>query len=161
MTWRDAEYALLTASLCALGLAAFFGGQALRHDQAARGDAQAVAALEASMNREPAQQRVRERLALLRAYQSATAGADVLGASSEAFAAMARFGVEPVRWRADQTGVSITVPGSVNDLPVRDIVGALEATESLCGVEPVFGQGEVEFHARIAQPGAASCGSPT
>lgn len=160
LTWRDAEQALLSVSLCALGLAAFFGGQALRHDQAARADTRAVATIEASMNREPAQQRVREHLALLRAYQSATVGVDVLGASSEAIAALAQFGVEPARWRADQEGLSITAPGSVNDLPVRDIVSALEAAESLCGVEPVFGEGEVEFNARIAQPGAASCGGP-
>lgn len=160
LTWRDGEQMLLSGALCALALAAFFGGQAMRHDQAARADTRAAAALEASMSQEPAQQRVRERLDLLRAYQAATASVDALGASSEAIAVLAGFGLEPLRWRADQEGLSVTAPGNVNDLPVRDIVTALEATASLCGVEPAFGQGEVEFRARISAPGAATCGAP-
>jgi hypothetical protein len=158
LNWRDAENALFTLCVCALALAAFFAGQALHRQTAAAADLRASAAMEAQMDQDATHQRVREHLALLRAYHGANSGPDVLGAASEATATLAGFGITPLSWRADAEGLSIAAPGSVNDLPVREIVTALEALESLCNVEPSFAAEEVTFRAVLAGPRRA-CGA--
>lgn len=160
LSWRHGEVAFGTVALCALALAAFFTGQALRYGGAARADTVAVAALEADMSADQAQQRVRERLALLGAYDSVHAGADVLSASAEAMAAFAQFGLEPQGWSVSGEGFSATLAGGVAEVPVREIVAALDAAPSLCAAAPEFREGAVEFRARVTSPDAP-CGADT
>ncbi len=157
LSWRTGEAACTTVALCALALTAFFSGQALRYDGAAGADARAVAALEARMSADAAQQRVRERLGMLSAYQAVHAGADALGASAEGLAAFAQFGLEPQSWSVNGGVFSASVAGGVSELPVREIIAAMEAAPSLCAAEPAFLEGMVEFRARVTSA-EAPCG---
>lgn len=158
LSWRTGETVCATIALCAMALAAFFSGQALRYDGAAAADARAVAALETSMAADPAQQRVRERMGLLGAYHAAHSGVDALGASAEGLAAFAQLGLEPQSWGVGAGVFSASIAGGVSELPVREIIAALEATPSLCAAEPAFLEGMVEFRARVTSA-EAPCGA--
>lgn len=148
-TWRDGELYALTAGLCAAALTAFFVGQALHADLRARGYAARLAALEQRVASDPRLERVREHMAVLRGYNGVGGGADVLSAAADAFAVFGQFGLEVNSWRIDARSFHATLNASMMDLPLREIVAALEATPLLCGVEPNLSsqQGMVELMA--------------
>lgn len=156
LSWRDAEIASLTTSLCALALAFFFVGQAT-HD-AARADAntQAIAALEQRIEADTRLVRVRERLDLLRAFNAASHDADVLGVAADALTVFNQFGLDVSAWQSEEGAFRASINGSMSELPLREIVAALEATPRLCGVEPNLSSeaGIVEIVAAIETPGA-------
>lgn len=149
LSWRTGETACATIALCAMALTAFFSGQALRYDGAAGADARAVAALEARMAGDAAQQRVRERMGLLSAYDAAHRGVDALGASAEGLGVFAQLSLEPQSWSVRSGVFAASIAGGVSELPVREIIAALEASPSLCAAEPAFLEGMVEFRARV------------
>mgnify|MGYP001334057086 CR=1 FL=1 len=156
LTWRDAETAAVSFALCASGLAAFFVGQGLHFSADARDSARQAAAIETSIASNPALQRARARVELLRAFNTATAGADALTAAVDALAVLEQFGVEAESWRADQAGFHATLSASITDIPLRDVVAALEATPLLCGVEPNLSSREdaLELSAALETAGA-------
>lgn len=158
LSWRTGEMTCGTVALCAIALAAFFSGQALRYGAAAGADTRAVAALEARMDADTNQQRVRERMGLLSAYDAANTGVDALGGSAEGLAAFAQLGLEPQNWSVSGDVFSASIAGEVSELPVREIVAALEAAPSLCAAEPAFLEGMVEFRARVTSA-EAPCGA--
>ncbi|HCK83176.1 MAG TPA: hypothetical protein DHW63_01230, partial [Hyphomonadaceae bacterium] len=112
-------------------------------------DARAVAALEARMAGDAAQQRVRERMGLLSAYDAAHRGVDALGASAEGLGVFAQLSLEPQSWSVRSGVFAASIAGGVSELPVREIIAALEASPSLCAAEPAFLEGMVEFRARV------------
>ncbi len=154
-TWRDAEAALATVALCAAALAAFFAGQGLRQDNSAAADTRAAAAIEARIGADPAMGRVREQTALLQAYDAALGDGDVLAAAADAFAALAQFGQQPEGWQVEAGALRVRVLAASGDMQLREIVAALEATESLCEVEPTFQPDAVAFAAKLG----AVCGA--
>jgi hypothetical protein len=156
-TWADAQNGLSTAAMCAAAVAMFFFGQAVHGDMRAQADLRRMAALETRIAAEPAVQRVHEQIALLRSYNAALGEGDVLAAAVDAVAALSQLGQEPQSWRVDRSELRIRVLGAATDMPLRDIVAALEASESLCNVEPSFEDSAVEF---VAAMGAACGGGP-
>lgn len=156
LTWRDAETAAASFALCLSGLAAFFVGQGLHFEEDARASARETAAIEESIASNPALRRARERAELLLAFNSANAGADALTAAVDALSVFKQFGVEAESWRADQSGFHAILSASISDIPLRDVVAALEATPLLCGVEPNLSsrEGALELSAALETAGA-------
>ncbi len=156
LTWRDAETAATSFALCLSGLAAFFVGQGLHFEDDRRAIAREAVAIEESIASNPALQRAREHAALLRAFNAANAGADALAAAVDALVVFKQFGVEAESWRADQAGFHATLSASISEIPLRDVVAALEATPLLCGVEPNLSsrEGALELTAALETTGA-------
>lgn len=151
-TWREAEQGALTLGLCASALALFFVGQALHADFASNAVKIQAAAAEQRIGADPRLTRVREHTALLRDYADAMSGADVLAAAAQAFEVFKQFNVEVSEWRVDQRNFRATLNASMADVPLREIVAALEASSLLCRVEPNLSsaEGSLELTATLS-----------
>ncbi|GAM98300.1 hypothetical protein U91I_01933 [alpha proteobacterium U9-1i] len=153
LTWADAERGAATAAFCAAGVAAFFLGQALRLESEAQAATRQAAEIAEALSADPRARRAESQLTLISRYRNEIETPDVLGAASDAFDVLNRFGLSPDDWGVDEAGLRITVLNA-DGAPVRDIVAALEATDSLNDVEPIFrgrGQG-LEFNAALTAP---------
>jgi hypothetical protein len=155
--WRDVERGAATLALCGAALAAFFVGQALNHDRVATEERSAAAQIEARLRADPDIARVRERLALVRAYGDVMIDTHALSSTADAFEVFHRLELDVTAWSAE--GAQFRAIVAAPQGPVREIVAALEATPTLCGVTPEIGgaDGSVEFSARIMNDAAATC----
>ena len=158
-SWRDSEIIALSVGLCAAALAAFFAGQALHLESIARTHAAQAALIEASIASDPALARARERTQLLAAFNGASAGGDTLAALADALAVFKTFNVEAQSWRVDGDGFRAGLNVAMADIPLREVVAALEATPLLCGVEPNLSsrEGALELTAKLEAAGG-QCG---
>jgi hypothetical protein len=150
-SWRDGETSAWSLALCALALAAFFAGQALHLEAITRSQAQAATAIEASIASDAALARARERTELLRAFNRVNAGGDALAAFADALSVFKTFNIEASTWRVDAQGLQATLNVSMTDIPLREVVAALEAKAHLCRVEPNLSsrEGALELTAKL------------
>lgn len=162
LEWRDAENAGVTAAMVCTGVAALFLGQTLHFSAMARGDAQRLAALEAQAAADPALRTVQTNQALIHEYNALAAAPDILAASADLQEALASFGVEVRDWRLEDGRLHVVLNASLSQLPLHDVVSALEVKPLLCNVAPTFSNIEsgIELDASIAEDGECEGGSP-
>ncbi len=149
--WRDAETMAFSVTLCAAALAAFFAAQAFRLESSAREQGAQAAAIEANIAADPALARARERIELLHEFGRASGDGEKLAALVDALTVFKTFNLEAHSWRVEEGGFRVTLGVSITDLPLREVVAALEATPHMCGVEPNLstGEGALELTAKI------------
>lgn len=137
--WSDAERAGTGVAFCAAGVAVFLAGQALRFEHLARTDAAASSRIAAAASADAEALQAMTRLGLIQAYQNEMAAPDVLAAAAQAFEVLSRFDLEAADWSIDQTSFHVRLDYPAADVPVRDVLTALEAAPMLRNAEPEFG----------------------
>ena len=149
--WRDVEIGAVSVALCAGALAAFFAGQALRHEGVARAESRQALAIDTRMREDSAIVRARDRAGLIRDYVAVASGAEALDAVADVFSVLGAFQLAPRSWRADREHVEAVIDAPDGGASVREIMLALEAAPHLCGVTPeLASQDGVEITATIA-----------
>jgi hypothetical protein len=161
LSWRDGETMAFSVALCATALAAFFAAQGMRYEGIARAEVAQAAVIEASIAADPALARARERVQLLREFDRAGGDGEGLAALVDALAVFKTFNLEAQGWRVDDDGFRAALNASMADVPLREVVAALEASPRLCGVEPNLSsrEGALELTAKI-EGGGSRCGGP-
>lgn len=154
--WRDVERAGASVAICAVAVAALFCGQALGSANIAEREKTRAAAAEQQFRDDADIARALDQHRLIRAYATAVQHPPVLAATAEAHEVLSRFGLRASTWRASADGLSVIVDAAITDVPVRDIVAAMEDAPNICDAVPeIAGAGRFEIRAVIAPPGAA------
>ncbi len=158
LTWRDAQVLGLTIALCAACVTAFFVGQTLRLQGLEHSFAEQRAAFDQQSAADPSARRLGGYIEVINDYQRATANVDPLGVAADAFVVLRQFDLSASAWRSDQDGFEVTLNAFINDVPLRDLVSALEGVPSLCGVEPNLSSeaGALELSASLETPGGCA-----
>ena len=155
LSWRDAEKVGGSVALVGCCLAAFFVGQALRSASIASADTHAAASIAVRLARDHDAQRTREYESVLGDYNGVTQDTDVLAAATDAFQVYTQFGLQVTSWRANAHEVHASIAGSLPQIPLHDVIQALEAKPTLCNVTPIFPRAQegIEISAHVAAPG--------
>ena len=155
LSWRDGEKLGGSVALVGCCVTAFFVGQALRSASVTSADAHAAAAIAARVARDHDAQRTREFESVLGDYNGVTQETDVLAAATDAFQVYTQFGLQVTSWRANAHEVHASIAGSLPQIPLHDVIEALEAKSSLCNVTPIFPRSQegIEITAHVAAPG--------
>lgn len=153
-SWRNTERAAIIASLCCITFSGFFAGRGLRFEYLAKSEAVGLAAIDAGRNADTAIRRANSNLQLLRDYRAMMHVNDVPGASADAFEVFEEFGLDVEDWSADQQQFTAVLQVAVSEVPLRELVSALEAKPGLCNVTPRVSDGEagVEISAVLSDP---------
>lgn len=159
MSWREVEMGAVTVALCGVALAAFFAGQALRHEAFARDAEKELATVEAQGRADPRIASANERAQVLREFAASTSGADALAIAADIFDTLSRYQITPNAWAVNAGTAELTIDAIPGETPIRDIAAALEASPRLCGVTPELAgrDGGVELRARVVRGGEREC----